>query len=109
MNDNHLDPPDYPEIPECCGEEMDCTDTGTVFCHKCGRKIEPQPDDHPDIPGEDPNIHPACTECGAENPNGCQLCTECATKPRRHGNPHHGCGHCDHLADLAYDAARESR
>ncbi len=47
MNDSYLDPPDYPEPPECCGDIMDVTDDGVCVCPSCGKRIEPQPDIEP--------------------------------------------------------------
>jgi len=47
MNDSWNDPPEYPEVPECCGDTMDVTDDGVCICQTCGRRIEPQPDPDP--------------------------------------------------------------
>jgi hypothetical protein len=47
MNDYWNDPPDYPDLPECCGDIMDVTDDGACVCPSCGKRIEPQPDIEP--------------------------------------------------------------
>jgi hypothetical protein len=108
MTDHHLDPPDYPEIPECCRDEMNILPDGSCVCDKCHKRIKPAQDDD-FIPLAEPDgALPACTECGNENPNGCCLCDTCANLPCRHGNPRTSCATCDHLADLAFDAYRES-
>lgn len=49
MNDYWNDPPEQPEIPECCGDEMLVDEkTGAAFCHQCGKRIEPEPDPGPE-------------------------------------------------------------
>jgi len=47
MNDYWNDPPDYPDLPECCGDIMDVNDDGACVCGACGKRIEPQPDIEP--------------------------------------------------------------
>lgn len=91
MNDYWNEPPDMPEPPECCGDFMDIMDDGTAVCPECGHKVEPMPDIEPvlnDLPEEQMTI----------DPDWC-----------RHGTEHGECHHCEHLADIAFDAARESR
>jgi hypothetical protein len=44
MNDYWNDPPEYPEVPECCNEVMDVDDHGHCSCNKCGKIIK-QPED----------------------------------------------------------------
>lgn len=50
-----------------------------------------------------------CRECG--KPTECIYCSAegAAKHPCPHGNPPGQCDHCDHAADLAFDAAREGR
>lgn len=108
MNDYHLDPPDYPEPPDCCGDMMDVDDSGVCICLTCGKRIEPEPDPPDPVGMEHADIPHGCRECGA--PTECIYCEKCAeTVKCPHGNRFGDCDHCDHLADLAYDAARESR
>jgi len=53
MNDRHLDPPEYDEPPECCGDLMNITDDGDCICPLCGRMIIPElPPEPPDDPRE---------------------------------------------------------
>jgi hypothetical protein len=47
MNDYWNDPPEYPEVPECCEQEMDVDDQGNCRCAICGKTIECQPDPEP--------------------------------------------------------------
>ncbi len=91
MNDYWNDPPEYPEPPECCGDEMNVTEDGTCVCAKCGKRIEPQPDIEPfgDVPEESFGNIPQSTECP-------------------HGKTH-SCDACDTASDIAYDTAREGR
>lgn len=95
MHDRHLDPPDYPEVPECCGDEMDVLKDGTCVCTVCGAKIEPTPEPDPawEITG--------CEELPDDYFPGPEKCP--------HGNEWTGCDACDHASDIAYDAAREGR
>ncbi len=91
MNDYWNDPPEHPEPPECCGEWMEIDTDGTCTCLACGETIEPV--DYQD--GPEP--------CGDED-----VPEELAEQDRvcPHGK-RENCDACDHLADLAYDAARE--
>ena len=92
MNDYWNDPPEYPEPPECCGELMEIDDDGTCTCLACGATIEPV--DHQE--GPEP--------CGDEDvPADLEVDRICPHGMRE------SCDACDHLADLAYDAARERR
>jgi hypothetical protein len=43
MQDYWNDPPEYPEVPECCGEEMEA-DGKLCRCFICGKVIEDPPD-----------------------------------------------------------------
>ena len=96
MNDYWNEPPDYPEAPECCDLEMDVDADGNCKCSKCGATIDSPEDIGPmedagmpdDLAPGDPGGHSKCCHHG-----------------KRCGN----CDACDHLGDLAYDAARERR
>ena len=93
MNDYWNDPPENPEIPECCDTEMDMEQDGTCRCSVCGAIIAPQPDyDTPDMFGDEEDFTPPL------EPTTCP-----------HGNKIGECGTCDYESDLAYDAARERR
>jgi hypothetical protein len=83
------DPPWEPEVPECCDEEMQVLDDGSCLCRVCKHRIELQPD-------PEPMPEPVLADC-------VPVAVACP-----HGNlgP---CDKCDHLADLAFDAAREQR
>lgn len=94
MNDYHLDPPEEPEVPECCGYEMLVNNDGSCVCLECHRRIEAPPE--PEIESfEDVDIDIDFTK---DTP------TECP-----HGNPWSECDACFHASDIAYDAARERR
>jgi len=105
----YWDPPETEEPPECCGEIMEALDDGSCQCETCGKKIEPAPDIEPVDLDDYHSPENQCREC--DKPTECVFCsTECASKqPCAHGNTPGDCDHCDHLADLAFDAARESR
>ena len=53
MNDWWNDPPDAPEIPECCNDEMHVMLDGTAICLKCGNQVAPDPDPVPEPPDEE--------------------------------------------------------
>ena len=95
MNDYWNDPPDYPESPECCEEEMEVNDDGDCKCLKCGAVIEVQWDIEP--PSEPSELWPPENEAPPES----EKCP--------HGNDWGDCGACDHLSDIAYDSYREDR
>jgi hypothetical protein len=105
----YWDPPETEEPPECCGEIMEALNGGSCQCETCGKKIEPAPDIEPVDLDDYHSPENQCRECG--KPTACVFCsTECANKqPCAHGNTPGDCDHCDHFADLAFDAARESR
>jgi hypothetical protein len=90
MTDYWNDPPEVPELPECCEEIMETTSSGGLECKKCGLCIPPPEDwqEPPDMEIEQEDA-PRNFEC----PHG-------RTGP---------CGKCDYLADIAYDAAREQK
>jgi len=107
LNDSYLDPPEPEEGPEC----MECDDgfgeydkdgekCRIYICDSCGAEILEmmEPDIQPDIhltPKEDEVKWTMKYSCDA---------TICP-----HGNDWGDCSTCDHLGDLAYDTARESR
>jgi hypothetical protein len=39
MNDYWNEPPECPEVPECCDQEMDVDDDGNCQCKICGMLI----------------------------------------------------------------------
>lgn len=111
MQDFWNAPPDYPDFPECCDDEMLCFPDGVCVCRACGLTARPAPDPPDDwiekqLEGCDDVER--CRDCGEPNANGCLLCDECGKKPCPHGNPWGECATCDYLADIAYDAVRES-
>jgi hypothetical protein len=96
MSDHHLDPPEEPEVPECCGYEMLVNDDGSCACLECHRRIEPQQE--PD-PSWEINVNDEVDiDLTEEGPAECP-----------HGNPWSECDACFHASDIAYDAARERR
>jgi hypothetical protein len=106
MNDYWNDPPDYPDPPECCGQEMETNDkTGGVICRICQRSIDPEPEVEPLGLTEDVGIANTCRTCGAVT--DCVYCSNACAPACAHGSKG-SCDHCDYLSDLAFDAARES-
>ena len=91
MNDHWNDPPEYPEPPECCGDEMEVMPDGECVCHKCEKRIPAQCDIEPvgDVPEEDFGNIRESSECP-------------------HGKAH-SCDACDKTSDIAFDTARERR
>lgn len=109
----YLDPPDdmeppewfmmiedalnEPRIPETVAEAI-----RKVLDDWCNTSpyddYEPPPDELPDN---------GCRTCG--KPTDCIYCSDACAPNCVHGNRPGDCGACDHAADLAYDAARESR
>jgi len=95
MNDYWNDPPEEPEIPECCELLMIVDIDGNCKCFECGATIEAQPDIEPlDEPSE-----PWPTE--DEEPPESEICP--------HRNDWGECDECYHLSDIAYDSYREDR
>lgn len=105
MNDYWNDPPDPPEPPPCPNDKGDKCEgygeylydgkTGMVMsCDTCGYQwvipFERDPEPEMDLPTEEDMV------AGVE-PYVCP-----------HGKTE-SCSACDHLSDLAYDAAREDR
>ena len=39
MNDYYNDPPEDPEVPECCDIPMDCDEAGNLSCAICSNRI----------------------------------------------------------------------
>ena len=95
-SDWYLDPPEEPDIPECCDDEMECFEDGVCLCSQCGLRLAPAPEWDPG-PGSNWEL-PDDFEAGFEGPEKCP-----------HNNEWGSCDHCDYLSDLAYDAAREKR
>lgn len=93
-SDWYLDPPESPEPPECCGDEMECFKDGVCLCSHCGLRIDTC------VPDWDPGPEPI-VELPDDFYEGPEHCP--------HGKPWGDCDACDHLSDLAYDAARERR
>jgi hypothetical protein len=100
MNDYWNDPPETPEPPSCpngkcegSGEYLYDGKTGMVFsCAVCAYQwVIPFPAD----PEPEPEIEPIDIE-----PEPMLVCPHGKTAT---------CNDCDHLSDLAYDAARERR
>ena len=95
MNDFWNDPPEYPDAPECCEQEMDVEEDGRCICSACGKIVLPY-DDYEETP------EPKFDELE-------QIDTECYPTECPHGNSWTDCGACDHASDIAYDTARENR
>lgn len=47
MQDYWNDPPEVPEIPECCDEVMEVDEHGNCRCMTCGKVILAPPDIEP--------------------------------------------------------------
>jgi hypothetical protein len=94
MNDWRNDPPDYPEPPYCCDDYMTVFPDGVCVCDRCGLRVAPAPEWEP---------------CGELEPD--ELPDDFYQGPEKcpHGNEWTDCDACDHLGDLAYDAAKERR
>lgn len=93
MTDYWNDPPEYPEPPECCDDYMDVLDDGSCKCLNCGKTVAAPMELDPPWENSERGIE--------EEPEIPALCP--------HGNEWGECAPCDHLSDLAYDAARESK
>lgn len=106
MTDYWNDPPDECEPPECCGEEMDARGDGACVCLKCGNRSEPCPDIEP-MEDAAIELEEVCLTCGKPSPRTTHCSAACSRKCL-HGNEWDDCSECDHLSDLAYDAAREA-
>jgi len=103
MNDHHLDPPDYPEPPEwyCLIEQiLDEHAIPTCASVAVRKALEEWAESHNQ---EQDQPEPNYSEPDWDNHYAI------APKSCPHGRPPHDCDACDHLGDLAYDAARESR
>ena len=110
MNDYHLDPPDFPDPPQCLAEG--CSGSGDfarlsadtnydIFtCDECGREWSiPHPCEWSYESEATDAMH---TEmCDEFQPDSDPLCP--------HGNIWGECSACDYLGDIAFDAARERR
>lgn len=111
MNDRHLDPPEEPEIPECCDLEMEVDHDGNCRCTDCGSTIDAPEDIEP------PENDCECVICGERSPCECGIAS-LPEDPKEfdetkgkcpHGETWGDCGTCDFEADLAYDQAKEAR
>lgn len=107
----YWDPPEY-DVPTCCKDDMDILPDGSAKCDHCGRVLTTEDvagPDYPEPPAEVDFEAGGCRECGA--PTECVYCSEecAAANPCVHGNVPGDCDACDHLGDLAFDAAREGR
>jgi hypothetical protein len=109
VNDYWNDPPDEPEgltCPECddgTGEYVVGDRVTYGFrCDTCGHCwFEPATED-PEPPEEVPvEYYRKAVEEMAKKARPAETCP--------HGNPWGECGDCDHIGDIAYDAARERR
>jgi hypothetical protein len=92
MND-YYDPPEYPELPECCDDEMECDEDGVCTCPTCGKTVQPYRDIEP------PEDAPEDVFGDLDRPTGYPACP--------HGVKGQICHQCEHEADLAFDAKRE--
>lgn len=100
MNDHHLDPPEYPEPPEwyssidaILDEENPPEQVATSirktlddWAQSCNEEYDQEPEPSVELPED---FH--------DGPEHCP-----------HGKEWGDCSTCDHLADLAFHAARES-
>jgi len=100
MNDYWNDPPEEPEVPECCEMEMECDRNGVLWCKNCGAQIEPDPEPEPIDEWK-------CDKCGRTYPCLCEPEPE-EDQKCPHGKTS-GCDHCDYLSDIAFDTHRENR
>jgi len=107
MTDYWNDPPETPELPECCGEEMDAREDGSCLCIYCGRTVDAQPDIEPIVADVLVDLDDVCLTCGRPSPRT-TYCSAACSRKCLHGNEWDDCSECDHLGDLAYDAAREA-
>lgn len=118
MNDHHLDPPDYPEPPEWYMTledillQMDPPETVANALRKAMEDWEQEYNKEQDIDPtwedtEEIELTNVCITCG--KPTECMFCSPECTPECPHGKDYGLCDACDHAADLAFDAARESR
>ena len=107
MNDWYLDPPNEPEVPECCGDETVLFPDGVCVCEHCGLRYAPVPDPYDGYEPPDVELpEHGCCACGTPTPY--VYCDKCAeTVKCAHGNKPGECGVCDYEEDLAYTASRE--
>jgi len=92
MQDYWNDPPECPEVPECCDQEMTVSENGDCLCETCGQIIERESDIEPMPDNEEPIDF-----------------KETETDECPHGKKWGECDACDHASDIAFDAARERR
>ncbi len=107
------DPPDEPEPPEwymMIEEGLDQPDIPDPVAVAIRKVLDDwcKPEDYPDYSGPDEELPDnTCLTCG--KPTDCMYCSDDCAPDCVHGNRPGECDACDHLGDLAYDAARESR
>jgi hypothetical protein len=115
MNDYWNDPPEAAEPPDWyCVLEDAANEPGVpqsvsiavLYALECwANSINEHWEPVPFI--ETPLEANTCRTCG--KPTECIYCSEECSPPCVHGHKPGHCDTCDHLADLAYDAARENR
>jgi len=113
LNDSYLDPPEPEEGPECdeCddgfGEYSKDVEKGHLYiCDSCGAKIIMGFDDFYCPPEA---MDKYFKDADKEDEVKWTMKYSCDATICPHGNTWGECGTCDHLGDMAYDAARESR
>lgn len=98
MNDYWNDPPDEPDLPacpKCSSPETDLNEGDSLLCVDCGHLWTPE------IQDIEPVDEPKDEDIPVDPPPGPERCP--------HDQKWGDCGACDYLADIAFDAARESR
>ena len=117
----YWDPPEEPELPECplpncdgwANETFSVVENGNTLllstkgdkiglrCEDCGHlwlAVNPWPDPDPEAYQDPPGLDELL---GEEDVDNGPLCP--------HDNPWGDCAACDHMSDMAFDAAREAR
>ena len=102
MREYWLDPPEYPEQPECLECEdgfMEDEGDNKLVCDSCGATVVVDP---PMSPEDEEILRVMEEDIGQDDPVP-------KYKKCPHGNDWGECDTCDYLGDIAYDSARESR
>jgi len=94
VNDFWNDPPESPDVPECCGQPMDVSETGACVCERCQRRIEPKAESADVAPVQWTDDSERMVPMGAKCP---------------HGREWFDCGACQVASDIAHDVNREGR